>query len=208
MTKSVQNVLFAKLKNFKCDITKLSEHFQMLAEKYDSIEYKDNDVSYVGWAVTSRDGSLYDGVRRIALKSSNPLDKVRGKDYTEICNGYLKEVMESLKDLGVDFYRARIMQLESEGEEMAFHTDAVKESWRLHIPIITNDESKFEWQTSSGKIESVNLPADGSAYLVRVDVLHKAVNRSKSEVKRVHLLMGCNNKIKNTMIEPLLFNDN
>lgn len=192
MIKKSSDVMFAKLEGFNIDIEKLRQNFEVMAKKYEPIEYKDNQVDYVGWAVTSRDGSLYDGVRRIALKSNDPLDRVRGKEYTELCDGYLKEVMDMLKSRGIDPYRARMMQLASEGEEMAFHTDAKSESWRLHIPVITNEDSRFEWEREDGTIESVNLPADGSAWLVRVDIKHRAVNRADNKMNRVHLLMGCN----------------
>ena len=70
------------------------------------------------------------------------------------------------------------------------HTDALRETWRLHIPIITNPNCFFEWQRADGSIESVHLPADGSAWLVRVDLSHRAVNRSNEPSTRVHLLMG------------------
>ena len=73
---------------------------------------------------------------------------------------------------------------------MGWHTDSDKESWRLHIPIITNPNAFFEWKLPDGRIESVHLPADGSAWLVRVDVTHRAVNRSTEPSERVHLLMG------------------
>jgi len=92
------------------------------------------------------------------------------------------------------------MQLEAEGDEMPFHVDAAKETWRLHIPIVTNSDSLFEWQREDGTIESVHLPADGSAWLVRVDVNHRAVNRGKGNSSRVHLLMGCGNGLKRGML--------
>lgn len=181
-----RDVMFARLKNFKADPDALRAHFLARVQTMPSTPYRDNRVDYIGWAVTSRDGTLDDGIRRIASGSPN----VRGVNPTDACSGSLAQTMDRLNDSGLKPYRARIMQLESEGAEMPLHTDANKETWRLHIPIVTNPNCFFEWQRADGTIESVHLPADGSAWLVRVDVSHRAVNRSNAPSHRVHLLMG------------------
>ena len=181
-----KDVMFARLGNFKADPEALRAHFLDHIQKLPSTPYRDNRVDYIGWAVTSRDGTLDDGIRRIAPNGPN----VRGVNPTDACSGSLAAVMDTLSGTGLKPYRARIMQLESEGAEMPLHTDANKETWRLHIPIITNPNCFFEWQRADGSIESVHLPADGSAWLVRVDVNHRAVNRSSEPSHRVHLLMG------------------
>lgn len=203
--KKSEQVLFAKLKGFSVDIDRLRKQFVSISKKFDPVQYKDNDVSYFGWAVTSRDGGTQDGVRRISLKSGSEFDKKRGKEYTDICTGYLREVMDKLKEYDIDPYRARIMQIESEGSEMPLHTDASQETWRLHIPIDTNSDSLFEWERENNIIESIHIPADGSAYLVRVDVMHRAVNRTKDKKSRVHLLMGCNKNPSYEKIEEILY---
>lgn len=190
------NYMFARLDGFSVDVDRLKKHFLEEVTKTDPILYKDNNVKYYGWAVLSRDGSLDDGIKRISSK----VKSVRGITPTGICSGYLLEVMERLGSAGVAPYRARLMQMEAEGEEMPFHTDAARETWRLHIPITTNPDSLFEWQRSDGTIESVHLPADGSAWLVRVDVNHRAINRSKGDSSRVHLLMGCGDGLKQGML--------
>jgi hypothetical protein len=193
--------MFAKLKGFSADIDRLKKHFLEEVTKVDPILYKDNNVKYYGWAVLSRDGSLDDGVKRISSKTKS----VRGLTPTKICSGYLGEVMGRLGKAGVAPYRARLMQLEAEGDDMPFHVDATKETWRLHIPITTNPDSLFEWQREDGTIVSVHLPADGSAWLVRVDVNHRAINRSKGQSSRVHLLMGCGDGLKEGMLsEPAI----
>ncbi|MGJ7541261.1 aspartyl/asparaginyl beta-hydroxylase domain-containing protein [Variovorax sp. LT1R16] len=181
-----RDVMFARLNSFKTDPEALRAHFLDHVQKMPSTPFRDNRVDYVGWAVTSRDGTLNDGIRRIATNGPN----VRGVNPTDACSGSLAQVMDTLATTGLKPYRARIMQLESEGAEMPLHTDAKKETWRLHIPIITNPHCFFEWQRADGTIESVHLPADGSAWLVRVDVDHRAVNRSNEPSHRVHLLMG------------------
>lgn len=186
--KQSQDVLFARLKNFDVDAEALRSHFLEHIQNMPSTPYRDNRVDYVGWAVTSRDGTLDDGVRRLAPSAGG--SGARGVKSTRACSGYLERTMDALSRSGLKPYRARIMQLESEGAEMPLHTDANKETWRLHIPIITNVNCFFEWQRADGSIESVHLPADGSAWLVRVDVNHRAVNRSNEPSHRVHLLTG------------------
>ncbi|MFM9927686.1 aspartyl/asparaginyl beta-hydroxylase domain-containing protein [Variovorax sp. H27-G14] len=193
-----RDVMFARLKNFRTNPDALRAHFFSHVQTMPSTPYRDNRVDYVGWAVTSRDGTLDDGVRRILAGSPN----VRGVNPTGACSGSLAQAMDALNDSGLRPYRARIMQLESEGAEMPLHTDANKETWRLHIPIVTNPHCFFEWQRADGSIESVHLPADGSAWLVRVDVRHRAVNRSNQASHRVHLLMGLSVNPAFDMLEP------
>ena len=150
-------------------------------------------MDYLGWAVTSRDGSVNDGVRRINTSKGKVTDgkgNQRGVARSEICTDYLADVMDQLEATELSPYRARFMQLESEGEEMPFHTDATKEAWRLHIPLVTNPDALFQWRLPDGRIESVHLPADGSAWLVRVDIPHRAINPADGAQGRVHLLMG------------------
>ncbi|MDH6150482.1 MULTISPECIES: aspartyl/asparaginyl beta-hydroxylase domain-containing protein [Paraburkholderia] len=184
--KQSRDVMFARLKNFKTDPEALRTLFIERIQKMPSTPYRDNRVDYVGWAVTSRDGAMDDGIRRIAPGGPS----VRGVTPTAACSGCLMHVIDTLNRGGLKPYRARIMQLESEGAEMPLHKDANAETWRLHVPIITNPNCFFEWQRADGSIESVHLPADGSAFLVRVDVNHRAVNRSNEASQRVHLLMG------------------
>jgi hypothetical protein len=197
--------MYCRLSDFKVDVGRLQEHFVQHVVSRPPIQYKDNQVSYVGWAVTSRDGTLEDGVRRLSKTTGTG---VRGVKPTGICSGYLAKVMNDLTGLGIKPYRARIMRMESEGAEMGLHTDADKEAWRLHIPIFTNPDSFFEWEREDGTIESVNLPADGSAWVVRVDIRHRAVNRSPNPSLRVHLLMGMgNNPEPQLLAEPWLLAD-
>lgn len=182
----VAEVLCARLANFQVNVARLREHFEEVAQMVEPIPYRDNRVDYLGWAVTSRDGSVDDGVRRIPTGKGS----LRGVTRTQICSGYLAKVMNDLEARHFAPYRARFMLLESEGEEMPFHTDATREAWRLHIPLVTNPDALFQWRLPDGRIESVHLPADGSAWLVRVDVTHRAINPAGGAQGRVHLLMG------------------
>lgn len=164
--------MFARVAGFECDVAALKRHFHETVATFPATSYRDNKVDYIGWAVTSRDGSLQDGVQRISRKSSpgEAHNNKRGMTRTNICTGALKTTMDGLGSCGFKPYRARLMSLTNEGDAMPFHTDAKQETWRLHIPIVTNAHCFFEWQREDGRIESVHLPADGSAWLVRVDI--------------------------------------
>jgi len=191
---NTKNYLFAKVAGFKCDVEALERHFRDTVSTFPATNYRDNRVDYIGWAVTSRDGSLDDGVQRISTKASlsGKQNNLRGKTRTDICTDALHAAMDGLESCGFTPYRARIMSLTNEGDAMPFHTDAKTETWRLHVPIITNEHCMFEWRHDDGMIDSVHLPADGSAWLVRVDINHRAINRSLAPADRVHLLMGLN----------------
>ena len=184
-------VLCARLADFQVDVARLREHFEDAVSRVEPIPYRDNRVDYLGWAVTSRDGSVDDGVRRISTgKVAEGKGNRRGVTRTEICTGYLAELLDGLEAMDLSPYRARFMLLESEGEDMPFHTDSAREAWRLHIPLVTNPDALFQWQLPDGRIESIHLPADGSAWLVRVDVNHRAINPAGGAQARLHLLMG------------------
>ncbi|TNE76265.1 MAG: hypothetical protein EP334_08740 [Gammaproteobacteria bacterium] len=57
------------------------------------------------------------------------------------------------------------------------------------MPIFTSQGSRFEWLKKDGDIESVHLPADGSAWLVRVDSDHRVIVRDQPDSPRVHLII-------------------
>lgn len=107
---------------------------------------------------------------------------------TEICQGYLGEVMEMIAQLGFQPYRARISLLKA-GGCTSWHTDSTSDIHRirLHIPIITNPYCRFETQ-SEPEWGAAHFPADGHMYLVPVNRFHRAINYSDKD--RYHLIMG------------------
>src|SRR5690606_14860223 len=92
-------VLRAMLANFRVDVARLREHFERKVKAVEPTPYRDNRIDYLGWAVTSRDGSVDDGVRRIPTKSAagkvaDGKGNKRGVMRTPLCSGYLAEVMD------------------------------------------------------------------------------------------------------------------
>jgi hypothetical protein len=181
-------LLYGRVANFRVEPTQLLRYYDEVVALAPSTRYFDNEAAYDGWSITSRDGSTADGVKRIDPKPKPGVSNRRGTVPTSLCQGYMLEVLARIATAGLSAYRVRVMRLASEGFSMKTHRDSDVESWRLHIPIITNPDSFFEWTPDGAPPRRVHLPADGSAWLARVDVPHRAVNLSESSTVRVHLL--------------------
>lgn len=193
------DILYGRIANFRADIPALVGHYHDVVCKVPATTYHDNNASYEGWAVTSRDGTTSDGVRRIernaapvATASAAPAPPAApsgaGNIPTLLCTGPLAGTLDGLSALGLRHFRARVMRLSNEGFEMKWHRDADKESWRLHVPVITNPNSVFEWKLDDGTVHRIHMPADGTGWLIRVDKLHRAINNGPPGATRVHLL--------------------
>lgn len=185
----------------KFEIEKLREHL----EKYIfPLEPVRQSPSFGGWSVLSSNGSYQDGwamghieispqmtpeailagMRKAGLKSISEYTLP-----TEICHGYLLDVIRYFHEQGLLFARARIIQLVA-GLESSWHRDAPDSIplVRLHVPIVTNSECFFEVEG-----DRAHLPADGSSYFIRVNRLHRVVNRGVSH--RYHLVMDVKDQI-------------
>lgn len=182
--------LYATVQDFQIDIEELARFYTNTVAKIPPL-LSDNGADFEGWAITSRDGSITDGVK-MARGEKNISIKEATKP-TSLYVGAIKAALEKLEHSGLQPYRVRIMRLNNKGNEMRFHQDcAEKESWRVHIPIVTNENCFFEWRLDNGQIERIHMPADGRAFLVRVDKVHRAVNLNKEMFQRVHMIMGLN----------------
>lgn len=149
---------------------------------YSSNGCYDNGFEQGHKAFTQQDGKdVYDadkaaslGVRRVA-------------DYrypTQICHGYLGMVMTTILEGGWRPRRARITIMKP-GGGTSWHRDGADTDYaiRMHIPIVTNKDCHFSTRT-----ERYHMPADGSAYIVRVNCEHQAVNHGDAD--RYHLIMN------------------
>lgn len=178
------------------DILKLQLHVQQHVVQFEPAHPTQH---FGGWSVLSSNGNYQDGWHPgfLAFKEgmteeqkNQTLQKMgakRSTEYvipTEICHGYLEVVVNKIKELGFGPRRARIIKLLAQSESV-WHRDAPDhlDSVRLHIPIITNSECFFEISDS----ERQHIPANGQAYLVRVNRLHRVVNRGPTD--RYHLVM-------------------
>jgi hypothetical protein len=172
------------------DVQKLREELQQIVRRFPPFMVTD---TYGGWSALSSTGSYLDGwgngqraydenfmpgatmeEKRAALGIKNITSY---QEPTEICEGYLREMLLGLRDAGFCPLRARIAMLKG-GGKTTLHRDAPEGYYavRLHIPITTNEQCILE---SEG--QSVHLPADGSGYLIRVDRLHQVFNHSRED---------------------------
>ena len=179
---------FSVLNNFPVDIERLRRHYRDHIEPCDATPYVDGLEQYDGWAVTSADGSISTGVDRGA-RVNHGLFREGGVE-TPLCHGYLSGLLTALKLYGLSPAWVRIVRMQSADDGVPpFHVGGDAAGWRLHIPITTSQGARFEWLGEGGDIESVHLPADGRAWLVRVDVPHRFVIRGNPEQARTHLVM-------------------
>jgi hypothetical protein len=197
--------------NTRFDIERLRKH---LEEHVLPLEIVSQSSSFGGWSVTSRSGSYQDGWYQghLVLEQQNlsPDEKsrilvengiYRGGQYlpTEICHGYLAEVLKTIEDQGLKPERVRIIRLRAEGRS-SWHRDAPDEHYavRLHIPIVTNSGCFFEvspagvppyeGEDHERQVKRAHLPADGSAYFLWVNRVHRVVNLGSEH--RYHIVMN------------------
>lgn len=181
--------------NIVFDVGLLRDHIEKYVKPLEPIK---QSSSFGGWSVLSADGTykdgwhmghvlidkdaaseaIYDGLAKMGARPTS--------EYvypTEICHGYMAEVIESIRSLNLNPRRARIIRLTA-GLASSWHRDWPEHSRfvRLHVPIITNTGCFFEVEG-----DREHLPATGQAYLLRVNRLHRVVNQGHDD--RYHLVM-------------------
>lgn len=182
---------------YEVDVDRLREFFQTHVAPLPPVM---QSLAWGGWSATSRDGSYKDGWHQghtcykvIAGKPVFDLELAAKIGYdansaftvpTELCSGYVEDVLEMIRSLGLSPMRARWAVLKA-GTSSALHRDGWEHEYavRLHIPVITNPYCTFEVNG-----ESVHFPADGGMYLVKVNRLHQIHNRGEED--RIHLFMN------------------
>jgi len=177
------------------DIEKLVKHLKSVVFPLDP---QMQAPAFGGWSVLSSNQNYRDGWHRGHVlinkdtriedltKNLKQLGAKPWSEYvypTEICSGYLLEVIDSIKAKGFSPRRARIIKLCARSAS-AWHRDAPDDFplVRLHVPIITNPECFFEIETGR-----CHLAADGNSYLIRVNRIHRVVNGGETD--RYHLVM-------------------
>lgn len=124
----------------------------------------------------------WDGVGELR-DSGRPLTRELFTSFTVWIEG--TELLQSIAhDLGVnEGGRVRLLNLPPK-TNYSFHHDP--DSWRVHIPLITNEDA---FMIVHGKLW--HLPI-GNAYLVKVKDFHCAMNSGKED--RIHIVFDwCNN---------------
>ena len=140
----------------KFDVNKLREHFyKEIIDK----EITRQSAAFGGWSILSSTGDFKDGWhgghRLLDLKVDQQEKLLLQKDQpkksssycveTQLCTGYVKEVIEVIRRHNLKPRRARIISLTA-GMSCVWHKDVNEKTYavRLHIPIITNSGCFFE----------------------------------------------------------------
>lgn len=183
--------------NFSYDTNELVKCLDEIRNAFPIFMQTEN---FGGWSVTSNDGSYKSGWGehheefsninckdiyqvREQLKARNISTIKDQNKHTEVCMGYIKNIMQDLEFKGFYPRRARLSYLAPKSATI-FHRDAP--DWlyyvRMHIPILTNPSCFFEYES-----DREHLFADGSVYLAKVNTMHKTVNYGAEA--RYHLIM-------------------
>ena len=189
-------MIYEKL-DLKIDIERLRRHLETAVLPLPPVM---QGKTFGGWSVLSSDGSYTDGWlygpqywEEVDGKLVFNFDKARAAGWkperayrkpTEICTGYLAEVIQKIEDAGLHPRRARISVLKADGKPRR-HSDGQADEYavRLHIPIITNPGCVFACDEGNA-----HLPADGHGYLLAVNRMHQIFNWGDSD--RFHLIMN------------------
>lgn len=186
---------------FQFDVKKLQDHVRTFV-----LPLAPHMVGpyFGGWSVLSSDGRYLDGwgsgeksfdpafmpgaaiEEKLAVLGVKPLDSYSNP--TEVCHGYLKEVMDTIMGWNLNPRRARLSLLRANGKS-TLHRDApdADHTVRLHLPIFTNEDCTFRCEEGSA-----HMPADGHTYLLRVNRMHQVFNEGTED--RIHLIMAVRDK--------------
>lgn len=190
-----QHNIFYKTK-LHFDVEKLQEH---LRKYVFHLKSERQTPAFGGWSVLSGDGTYQDGwqMGHLAFRREGKADQegilrklgFYEKNFdqpTEVCHGYMAEVIEQIRAAKFNPRRARIIELFANSCS-SWHRDSAEDRpfYRLHIPIFSNPLAKFLCESGE-----VHLPADGSAYVLRVNQMHKVVNDGSEN--RYHLVIDVN----------------
>lgn len=197
MDKNLLDDLCAEKAPFQFDIVKLRDWYDSLVKHLEP-RMTGLQKSWGGWGVWTANGDWRDGfsVGRRQQEGGNIDEAQPGfknshgqRVPTEICVGYMAEVMQTIWDMNLKQSRVRCARL-IPGRTTNWHRDLDADIYmvRLHIPIYTNPNALFSIRDEkTGEEYSKHLPADGSAYFVSTNVMHQASNMGNED--RIHLIM-------------------
>ena len=150
-----------------------------------------------GYSVQSHTGSWKDGFEysptvydnagnflpKVAkfVEYVNPMEQDRK---TEACVGPFSDIIDFFDQNGFYPRNARITCMMPNSETHTHHDGLPDPSYgaRVHIPLITNDKCMHH-----SELGNFHMEADGTVYVIPVNINHKAVNHSNE--KRFHLLL-------------------
>lgn len=182
--------------SLKFDIEKLKNYYFENVIKLPGIT---QGGVWTAWGIQSENGDYRDGLFATgdyALKALPNGEMILDREktpswkppevytnYTQLGTEYVKEVIEGIRDFGLNPFRSRWARLKTQSNT-AWHRDEVEENYRvfLHIPIITHPTCFFIESDRAG-----HMVADGSCYLMGANKMHQGIN--PSFIDKVYILM-------------------
>jgi hypothetical protein len=168
-------------------------------EEYETPQYH----GFGGWTLLSRTADWRDGweaiqtetgtsleqmlpTQELILKSHKHFGIAHGLEHdkpTQAYVGYIKEVIDTIKDMGLHPTRARVTCLKA-GCKSLVHKDADSTEYmaRLHIPLWTNEKCVHICEG-----DHLHMESDGHPYIIWTNLWHQI--RNDSDEDRYHLLM-------------------
>lgn len=144
------------------------------------------EPGFGGWSITSQNGSWQDGWRKENEIVRPPYEYNKP---TQLCIGYMKEVLDDLGSKGLKPVKVRINNLPPHSKS-SIHRDypASEFKARLHIPLLTNEQCCHILYSNSNVEQSrISMKADGSVYMFWANLKHQYINESTQN--RYHIVM-------------------
>lgn len=156
--------------------------------------------NFGGWNLQSRTGDYKDGFQvgvekcwrngKFDYRLAKFLDYSHAfehKNKTQACLKPYATILNFLESEGFYPRRARVTCLKA-GSKSIIHRDAPDDVYmcRIHIPIITNDQC-YHWMDYKGDQKYFHMPADGSVFILPVNVMHQITNQSQQD--RYHMIV-------------------
>jgi hypothetical protein len=168
-------------------------------EEYETPQYR----GFGGWSLLSRSADWRGGweaiqteagatleqflpTHELILKSHKHFNIAHSLEHdkpTQAYVGYIREVIEQLKDMGLTPRRARVTCLKS-GSKSLVHSDGDSSEYiaRLHIPLWTNEKCVHICEG-----QHLHMVADGHPYIIWANLWHQIRNDSTED--RYHIIM-------------------
>lgn len=144
------------------------------------------EPGFGGWSITSQTGSWQDGWRK---ENEAVLDPITYSKPTELCIGYMKEVLDDIKSKGLQPTKVRINNLPPYSKSTV-HRDYPANNFRarLHIPLLTNEQCcHIIYNNNDVEQTRIHMAANGSVYMFWANLKHQYIN--KSNENRYHVVM-------------------
>jgi hypothetical protein len=185
----------------KVDVEAINRGFYWVKDLYDPV-WQGSEFGYNnfgGWSIQSRTGDYREGwemgIEKCTkngvinynlakyLNISHPFEINKISEIFKYRCGSIIKILNTIEQLGFYPRRARVTVLKA-GSKSIVHTDASSDIYlhRIHIPLITNEKCVHITEGTP-----FHMKADGSVYMLPVNVMHQIVNDSDRD--RYHIIM-------------------